>query len=97
MLQAFLDLSGGKIHGFALQQTTGLESGTLYTLLQRMVDDGWLVARLEEIDEQAVEWHAHTYYHLTDLGQSKARAIVTDETLNLSRLMPGWLHRLMPG
>lgn len=39
-------------HGYDLSQETGLKSGTLYPLLMRLSDQGWLEARWTEPERE---------------------------------------------
>jgi PadR family transcriptional regulator PadR len=90
VLQAFLDSPTEEIYGFALSQATGLKAGTLYPVLQRLRDDGWLAARWEEIDEHVEGRRRRCYYRLTAAGEGRARIAVSKETDGLRTLMPGW-------
>jgi PadR family transcriptional regulator, regulatory protein PadR len=90
LLQAFLDSTGEETYGFALSQATGLKPGTLYPLLQRLVDEGWITARWEKIDESAERRRRRRYYRLTAVGETNARDAVQGETAGLRELMPGW-------
>jgi PadR family transcriptional regulator PadR len=91
ILQAFLDAPAEEIYGFALSQATGLKAGTLYPVLQRLLEEGWLTARWEDIDESAEGRRRRRYYRLTADGEIEARAAVTDESAGLRQLMPGWV------
>jgi PadR family transcriptional regulator, regulatory protein PadR len=90
LLQAFLDAPAEETYGFALSQATGLKAGTLYPLLQRLYDDGWLSSRWETIDESAEGRRRRCYYRLTASGEARARCAVDQETDGLRQLMPGW-------
>src|SRR5947207_4966322 len=58
-------------YGYALSQVTGLKSGTLYPILLRLADQGWLETRWAE-PEQAGRPPRHTY-RLTGAGAKAAR------------------------
>lgn len=90
VLQAFLDAPEEETYGFALSQATGLKAGTLYPVLQRLRNEGWLSARWEEIDERSEGRRRRCYYRLTADGEIRARAAVCEETAGLRQLMPGW-------
>jgi PadR family transcriptional regulator PadR len=90
VLQAFLDAPTEETYGFALSQVTGLQAGTLYPVLQRLLNEGWLSERWEEINESVEGRRRRRYYRLTGLGESRARALVEEETAGLRQLMPGW-------
>ena len=58
-------------YGYALSQVTGLKSGTLYPILLRLADQGWLETRWAE-PEQPGRPPRHTY-RLTGAGAKTAR------------------------
>jgi DNA-binding PadR family transcriptional regulator len=90
VLQAFLDHPEQETYGFALSQYTGLKAGTLYPVLQRLLDAQWLTARWEDIDESSAGRRRRRYFALTALGESRARVLVSDQTTGLRQLTPGW-------
>jgi DNA-binding PadR family transcriptional regulator len=75
-----LSLSDGAKHGYAILQGVGhrtadqlrLRTGTLYTVIKRMLDGGWL----EETDGRAQgdDDERRRYYRLTPLGREVTRA-----------------------
>jgi DNA-binding PadR family transcriptional regulator len=74
-----LSLSGGERHGYAILQDvterTGdqlrLRTGTLYTVIKRMLDGAWI----EESDrEHLKDDERRRYYRLTPLGREVTRA-----------------------
>jgi PadR family transcriptional regulator, regulatory protein PadR len=52
-------------YGLELMQACGLASGTLYPILARLADAGWVHKRWEEIDPAAAGRPARRYYQLT--------------------------------
>jgi DNA-binding PadR family transcriptional regulator len=64
-------------HGYEISQETGLKSGTLYPLLMRLSDLGWLEARWTE-PERAGRPPRHEY-RLTDDGAAMARELTAAE------------------
>lgn len=59
-------------------QATGLASGTLYPLLHRLLEAGWLTARWEEADPAAQGRPARRYYRLTPQGATQARQALAE-------------------
>ena len=57
---------------------TGLPSGTLYPVLQRLQDAGWLRAEWEQIDPVAQGRPARRYYRLTPSGVEQARVALAE-------------------
>jgi PadR family transcriptional regulator PadR len=60
-------------HGYDLCQTTGLKAGSLYPILMRLADRGWLEAKWEtEIPAGRPPRHL---YRLTTLGRREVREL----------------------
>lgn len=60
-------------YGMALIQATGLPSGTLYPILARLKEAGWVEKRWEEIDPVAAGRPARAYYRITPAALPTAR------------------------
>jgi PadR family transcriptional regulator PadR len=58
-------------HGYELSQKTGLKSGTLYPLLIRLSDQGWLEARWSEPEREGRP--PRHEYRLTEEGAELAK------------------------
>src|ERR1017187_4168815 len=71
VLQRMLESPRAWHYGYALSQSTGLRSGTLYPILARLADQGWLETRWSE-SEQPGRPPRHTY-RLTGDGARAAR------------------------
>ncbi len=87
---ALLDAPDAETYGFQLSRAAGVNAGTLYPLLQRLLTEGWLQARWEDVDESAAGRRRRRYCRLTAVGESHARAAVQGDTSPLRELMPGW-------
>ncbi len=90
VLQAFLDAPEDEVYGYALTQATGVKAGSLYPILDRLVSEGWLDARWEEVDERAQGRRRRRYYRLNAEGARRARQAVSTDSKALRSLMPGW-------
>jgi DNA-binding PadR family transcriptional regulator len=66
------DLQAGR-YGLELMRATGQPSGTLYPILNRLLDAGWLRADWEDIDPSIAGRPARRYYSLTPDGVQAAR------------------------
>jgi DNA-binding PadR family transcriptional regulator len=74
-----LALKDGEKHGYAIlreisEQSDGvvkLLPGTLYNLLKRMLEDGW-IEELEERPDPMLDDERRRYYRLTGLGEKAA-------------------------
>lgn len=60
-------------YGLDLMKATGLPSGTLYPVLQRLQQAGWVAAHWEAIDPAAEGRPARRYYRLTPQGVTAGR------------------------
>jgi DNA-binding PadR family transcriptional regulator len=73
-------LKGGDKHGYAiLREVTALTDGevrllpgTLYNLLKRMLEDGW-IDELDERPDPALDDERRRYYRLNGLGEQVLR------------------------
>lgn len=74
LLAALLSAVGGDgwRHGYDLSRETGLKSGTLYPLLIRLTDRGWLETRWEDSPEPGRP--PRHLYRLTAEGRAQALA-----------------------
>ncbi len=85
-----LALKDGEKHGYLIlrevsERTGGqvrLLPGTLYNLLKRMLDDGW-IEELDERPDPALDDERRRYYRLSGLGER----VLSDEVRRLERLV----------
>lgn len=63
----------GDHYGMELMQSSNLPSGTLYPILARLTEGGWLEKRWEEVDPAAAGRPARAYYRLTPEALPVAR------------------------
>ena len=82
-LQAFLEAPRSWRHGYDLMRVAELSSGTLYPLLARLSDDGWLEARWEESEFPGRP--PRQLYRLTATGRADARKAI-------ERAQASWLR-----
>lgn len=82
-LVAFIETPRSWRYGYDLMQIAGLSSGTLYPLLARLADDGWLESRWEESELPGRP--PRQLYRLTATGRVQARQA-------LERAQPAWLQ-----
>ena len=73
VLRNFLEDPTDPQYGFDLMQTTGLPSGTLYPILARLENAGWITGRREAIDPRAAARPVRRMYTLTADGATAAR------------------------
>jgi len=78
VLSALLEEPDRFRYGLDLMAATGLPSGTLYPLLRRMQDAGWVTAEWERLDPVAAGRPARRYYRLTAEGIERAREALAE-------------------
>lgn len=61
----------GRHWGYDLTKRTGVRSGVLYPILQRMLDEGWLEDGWEDRAQIDSKRPARRYYELTDEGKAE--------------------------
>ena len=71
-------LSMAPQYGYALMKETGLKSGTLYPILMRLTDRGYLTAKWEE--PQVPGRPARQRYQLTPKGRAYATETIEQKT-----------------
>jgi PadR family transcriptional regulator, regulatory protein PadR len=87
-LLAFLTAPASWRYGYDLMKQAELSSGTLYPLLARLSDEGWLESRWEESEFSGKP--ARQMYRLTGIGLQMAREVVSTARTEWipSQLMP---------
>jgi len=73
VLEALLEEPGGEHWGYRLQRCAGLRSGSLYPILGRLEQSGWITGNWEQVAEHEGR-PPRRYYRLTGLGEREARA-----------------------
>jgi PadR family transcriptional regulator PadR len=93
VLELLLESPRSWHYGYALSQRTGLKSGTLYPLLVRLAEQGWLDTQWSQPDEPGRP-PRHTY-RLTAEGAKSARQRVAEfsPSRSRSRLRPAATER----
>ncbi|GAA2128867.1 PadR family transcriptional regulator [Actinomadura napierensis] len=103
LLQAFDDKV--ELHGWAILKATKRSGPTVYGVLDRLEDAGWIIGRWEDQHPEPNK-PRRRFYQLTPTGVVAARNVLAErrpETLNRPpRPAPGmavigWLHGLLPG
>ena len=75
VLRALLQRPAREQYGLELCGETGLPSGTIYPIVARLENFGWVESRWEDPNEHIVEGRPRRrYYRLTDDGAEQARA-----------------------
>jgi PadR family transcriptional regulator PadR len=69
-------MEGGEMHGWQIAKSTGRHGPTVYRVLERLNDAGWLTARWE--DDTPPGTPRRRYYRLTEQGMERARELLTE-------------------
>jgi PadR family transcriptional regulator PadR len=85
VLAVFLEDPEVDRYGLDLIRASGHPSGTLYPILLRLQNAGWVEARWEEIDPVAAGRPARRYYRLTPDGLASARTEIAALHAQLNR------------
>lgn len=64
--------------GAEIYAATKISSGTLYPMLARLEEAGWLTSTWEDINPKEAGRPRRRYYVLTGVGQSNAQAALAD-------------------
>ena len=73
MLKVFLEDPSQPRYGFELMRRTGLASGSLYPMLARLEEAGWLTGGKEDIDPHAEGRPPRRHYAITGAAVTAAR------------------------
>jgi PadR family transcriptional regulator PadR len=76
---ALMSDAGGRHWGYDLSRRSGIRSGVMYPVLQRMLDEGWLADGWEEQAPAGRRKRAsRRYYELTAEGWAALGALIAD-------------------
>ena len=74
---ALMSDASGRQWGYDLSRRSGVRSGVMYPILQRMLNDGWLVDGWEDQAAAGREKRPpRRYYELTDPGKAALVAMI---------------------
>ena len=73
VLRVLLDDPTGDHYGLDIAREINLKTGTIYPLLARLEQHGWLTSGKEQIDPSKEGRPARRIYRLTGVGESRAR------------------------
>lgn len=75
------------LHGYGLMQDSGLASGTLYPILKRLSDRGWLVKKWDTPSDDSGP--PRRIYKLTDLGRKNLEGLRQEQMADPIQLKQG--------
>ena len=73
-----METSGGELAGAEIGRRGGLASGTLYPILIRLENLGWLTSRWEIEEPEILQRPRRRFYMLTGYGRTRAVAAFED-------------------
>ncbi len=85
VLRALLEDPEGQHYGLEIAKSAGLATGSLYPILARLEQAGWVESRWEVIDQKAEGRPRRRYYSLTRDGAVQARQALAE---TFERLAP---------
>jgi PadR family transcriptional regulator, regulatory protein PadR len=83
VLSALFEHPSAKHYGLEVCRDTGLPSGTVYPILMRLEQAGWLDSAWEEVDPREAKRPRRRFYRLTGEGVRHARAALNDAQRSL--------------
>ncbi|GAB7036993.1 MULTISPECIES: PadR family transcriptional regulator [Catenuloplanes] len=89
VLAAFLEDPDSDRYGLDLMRTSGHPSGTLYPILLRLQNAGWVETHWEDVDPVVAGRPARRYYRLTPDGVTWARTELAALQAQLGRGLGG--------
>jgi PadR family transcriptional regulator PadR len=87
ILAVLLEDPTTKRYGLELCKAAGLRSGSVYPLLMRLEEQGWLTSSWEQADPHQEKRPRRRFYQLTALGEHDARRMLDDAQRALTRGM----------
>ncbi|MDG4770944.1 helix-turn-helix transcriptional regulator [Solwaraspora sp. WMMD792] len=93
VLQALAEVPDQQRYGLEIVESTGLLPGTVYPILARLEQAGWLHSQWEAVDEHAAGRPRRRYYRLTADGVAAvqvARATAAQRRRGPTRMALGW-------
>jgi PadR family transcriptional regulator PadR len=86
VLGALMSSRKNELSGAQIARETKLASGTLYPILLRFEQAGWLASRWEEADPSELGRPRRRLYHVTGIGAKKTKAAFAEFAPAVRRL-----------
>jgi PadR family transcriptional regulator, regulatory protein PadR len=91
VLRALLEDPGGQRYGLELCELTGLPSGTIYPILARLEQVGWVDSTWEDpAVHEAAGRPRRRFYRITEKGAGQARLALARAYRARRLPLPGW-------
>jgi PadR family transcriptional regulator PadR len=92
VLKIFLEDPSQPRYGFELMRLTGLASGSLYPMLARLEEGGWLTRGREDIDPRAAGRPLRLHYTIVGTAATAARVQLAELSDQYRPPVPGLLR-----
>jgi PadR family transcriptional regulator len=92
VLKIFLENPGQARYGFELMKLTGMASGSLYPMLARLEEAGWLTRGKENIDPHTEGRPPRLHYTITGAAATAARCQLAALSDQYRPPVPGYLR-----
>lgn len=93
VLRALVDDADGHHYGLEVAQAAGLARGSVYPILIRLEQAGWLESDWEAIDPEVEGRPRRRYYTLSIKGAQRARHALYETRRALEPVKPMWVPR----
>src|SRR5712691_8980793 len=91
VVRALLEAGGSECYGLQLCAMTGLQSGTVYPIIARLEQAGWLDSWWEDPEQHTAEGRPRRrYYRLNRDGAETARLALARSYRSRAGAIPGW-------
>ena len=90
ILSVFVEDPSKEWYGTELMDATVLSSGTLYPILEGLLQRGWIEDEWEDIDAKVEGRRPRRYYRITMLGKKEAVRVLNAEIQPIVKRL-GWL------
>jgi PadR family transcriptional regulator, regulatory protein PadR len=103
-LRAFDDDDDGELHGWAIMKATKRSGPTVYGVLDRLEEMGWISGRWEDQNPEPSK-PRRRFYRITPTGEVSARGLLRERRPRALRrshpaprsVLPGWQHVMRLG
>ena len=83
VLKAFMDNPRDQLSGIDITNGVGIKSGTLYPILIRLEDAGWLSSHWEENTPEEMGRPRRRFYRITGKGQNATQSAFSELDMGL--------------
>lgn len=78
VLKLFLTAPRDELSGLEISKRAGVRVGTIYPVLARLEEVGWLASDWENVDPSEAGRPRRRFYRITALGQTRAREAMAE-------------------